>query len=615
MFDPEGGLEILQELVLDEDAQVATQKMRSRADAATLEFIDRAMPLAADRPTDPGQTQPMMMQLVNQVSNPCLEETVPVQEDQTKEDLLSLLNAASAAGERDVAWRYVEQLSSQGQMNMVDAQMLTIFFKGRCRASDFDRALQLVARHPEKLDDTLVNAILEACVSLRDTPRLNQVLVLLKRCQWDMPSVWSGANSNSYSALIKAYGSTHQMHKAQELWQCIRLQGTVPNEHMFAQMVDVLVTGGRFAEAQQLFKEMCTVHRDRMGSSGMAMAYAMIVKGYTQQKDAGSALRCYEEMKAQGVQVGVVVLNTLIDACCRCGDLMNAGKLLDDMARFEITPDLITYSTLIKGHCAKGDLDKALELFGAMRRRGIKPDAIVFNSLLDGCAKKELPMLCEQVINDMIAAGVQPSNYSASILIKLYGRIADLDAAFKVLEEMPQKFGFRPNAAVYTTLMSSCTWNGRMDLAMTLKTRMVQDGQVPDEKTYSTLLRGATRSGQCEHIVSLLWEALKQGESHRRRVLENDVVQNALQSMWRRNWDTDELLQHLWSAGYDVKRPQGKTSLRYDRAGVLSPWLLLLGLRPLPYESHQAMAGQLHCLRNEPRRSIRALGFAAAAAL
>lgn len=36
-------------------------------------------------------------------------------------------------------------------------------------------------------------------------------------------------------------------------------------------------------------------------------------------------------------------------------------------------------------------------LYNANRRStGIKPDAIVFNSLLDGCAKKELPMLCEQ---------------------------------------------------------------------------------------------------------------------------------------------------------------------------------------------------------------------------
>ena len=132
-----------------------------------------------------------------------------------------------------------------------------------------------------------------------------------------------------------------------------------------------------------------------------------------------------------GVVIGVVVLNTLLDACCRCGDLASAGQLLDDMASLDIAPDLITYSTLIKGYCQKGDLDKALELFGAMRRRGIRADAIVFNSLLDGCARKELPKLCEQVINDMIAAGLRPSSYSASILIKLYGRTSDLDAAFK----------------------------------------------------------------------------------------------------------------------------------------------------------------------------------------
>ena len=78
-------------------------------------------------------------------------------------------------------------------------------------------------------------------------------------------------------------------------------------------------------------------------------------------------------MKVAGVVVGVVVLNTLMDACCRCGDLASAAQLLDDMARLDITPDLITYSTLIKGHCAKGELEKALELFGAMRRRGSKP--------------------------------------------------------------------------------------------------------------------------------------------------------------------------------------------------------------------------------------------------
>lgn len=35
------------------------------------------------------------------------------------------------------------------------------------------------------------------------SPGQRNVNTSLSRCQWDMPAVWSGANSNSYSALIK----------------------------------------------------------------------------------------------------------------------------------------------------------------------------------------------------------------------------------------------------------------------------------------------------------------------------------------------------------------------------------------------------------------------------
>eukprot|EP00913_Durusdinium_trenchii_P021906 g20584.t1 len=299
----------------------------------------------------------------------------------SKESLVALMGEALAQGDRDYAYQLldIEGRTSLGADDRgrrpgdaVDARSLSVFFQAApcgatTRTADFDRAMEVVSRHWKKMDEGLVNVMLEACVGLRDSQRLNQVLSFLKRCNWELPPSWS---NSSYSALIKALGSTQQMHKAQELWQKIQQQGIVPNEHMFAQMIDVLVTGRKFQDALKLFQEMQQIHTCRIRSSGVAMAYAMIVKGYTQQKDAASALRLYEEMKAKGVQVGVVVLNTLIDACCRTGDLAKASCLLDDMADFELCPDLITYSTLIKGHCAKGDLDKALELFGAMRRRG-----------------------------------------------------------------------------------------------------------------------------------------------------------------------------------------------------------------------------------------------------
>merc|ERR1719359_248472 len=258
-----------------------------------------------------------------------------------------------------------------------------------------------------------------------------------------------------------------------------------PSEQLYGQMLDVLVGNDRLDDALTLFQEMKAAHKDNLNTQGFAVAYAMIIRGFAQQKDCARALQCYEEMKTHGTKASLVVLNTLIDACSRVGDMSSASRLFNDMEESKITPDLITYSTLIKGHCTNQDLEQALFYFGAMQEKGIRPDAIVFNSLLDGCAKKQVPALCEQVISDMEAAGVVPSNHSASILIKLYGRCKDLDSAFRVINEMPRKYNFRPNAAVYTCLMSACVTNGQLDRALQLRERMQEDRIYPDERTYS----------------------------------------------------------------------------------------------------------------------------------
>merc|ERR1719235_2287500 len=201
----------------------------------------------------------------------------------------------------------------------------------------------------------------------------------------------------------------------------------------------------------------------------------------------------------------------------------SASKLFQDMLESTVVPDLITYSTLIKGYCTSDQLDEALQLFTVMQKKGIRPDAIVFNSLLDGCAKKQMPSLCEQVIRDMEKAGVVPSNHSASILIKLYGRCKNLDAAFRVVNEMPQKYGFKANNPVYTCLMSACIANGRLDLAMELQVRMLGEGIYPDDRTYSTLLRGALRACSVEQCVLLVNAALDQKGTRASNLLEEDL--------------------------------------------------------------------------------------------
>merc|ERR1719235_742986 len=186
------------------------------------------------------------------------------------------------------------------------------------------------------------------------------------------------------------------------------------------------------------------------------------------------------------------------------------ARLFRDMYQKNVTPDIVTYSTVIKGHCARGCLEQGLQLLGLMQRRGISPDAIVFNSILDGCAHKQMRTLIEQVLKDMETAGIAPSNFTLSILVKLYGRCSDLDTAFRVVQTYPQKYKFKLNAQVYTCLMSACIANGTLPRALDVYRDMLRDGCKADAKMYQTLLNGCLRNSDLDAAAELVKDSLKQ---------------------------------------------------------------------------------------------------------
>jgi len=481
----------------------------------------------------------------------------------------ALLGDALAIGDFDQAWRVIDIMESGPGVDVYTISILFKGYKGRHRSLDgssFDRALDLIRKYNVKVDEVLVNVALEACVTLRDPARLSSTLASFRQSGWTLPKQCA---MHTYATLIKAYGQTRQLNQAWNLWtEVTERKGLTPNEHLYSQMIDALVTNDRLDDALQLFEEMKRTHAGRMDSQGLAVAYAMIIKGYAQRKECAKALELYDQMQEHGALLGLVVFNSLIDACSRVGSMDSAARLFTDMVAADCVPDLITYSTLIKGYCIRGELDQAMELFSLMRKKGIKPDAIVFNSLLDGCAKKQMPTLCEQVIADMVEAGVAPSNYSASILIKLYGRCRDLDTALKIMEEMPKKYGFRPNTAVFTCLMSSCIGNNRLDLAMDLRLRMLEERVHLDEKTYSTLLRGALRANSVDRCVTLVDAALKEGG---RRLLDEELVQSVVALLQKRRgaWDEHgvELLTRLRQAGVSVRCSPNQQDCGYQGQG------------------------------------------------
>jgi len=233
--------------------------------------------------------------------------------------------------------------------------------------------------------------------------------------------------------------------------------------------------------------------------------YCSVLKGFTREKKLDRVWAVYEEMSDRKIELSIVMYNTIIDACARCGHMENLPKILEDMKTHRAKPNVITYSTMLKGHCQNGNIQAGFSILEEMKKNAqLKPDEIMYNSLLDGCAQNSLVDEGLRLLEEMQNEGVRPSNFTLSILVKLMNRARRLDQAFAIVEEITKKYRFSPNVHVYTNLIQACISNQQVSRGMSILEQMVKERIVPESRTYAILVRVSMSKGLFEQAVGLL---------------------------------------------------------------------------------------------------------------
>merc|ERR1719201_3142660 len=420
----------------------------------------------------------------------------------------SLVNVCVSRGDTSLAWKYVSLMKLDGIP--LDNFTCSIMMKGLKHSSnreDVDQTLNLIEQAAVVPDEVLVNTLLEACIRLKDVGRLTSALRAF-RSQGTVPS------EHAYATVLKAYGHARALPDVWATWNDMLDRKVRPTEATFAAMVEACVANGAADDAIRMFGEMKEQIPD---FTTPASTYQTLIRVLVQRKQQDKALEMYDVMRESKVQPNLATFNALIDVCARNGNVEKAGQLFRDMCMLGVAPDLITYSTVIKGYCVQGDLEQAIQLFTLMRKRGVMPDAVLFNSIMDGAARKQMTSLVEQVLGDMEGCGIAPSNFTLSILVKLYGRAQDLDTALRHVEAMPAKYGFVANDQVYTCLVAACANCGRMAPAYEVFRKLAS----PDAKAYTTVINGALKHND----VSGALQFLERGVAARCG-LGQDVVDN-----------------------------------------------------------------------------------------
>merc|ERR1719492_502564 len=261
-------------------------------------------------------------------------------------------------------------------------------------------------------------------------------------------------------------------------------------------MTEAMVMNDQADEALELVRKQfdCKERRDCINT----VIYSTLLKGFAVSKRMDKVMAVYEEMRGKGISCNTITYNTLLDGFAKCHAMDRASILLEDMKESCVEPDIITYSTIIKGYCAIGDVDHAFHVLAEMRSDGkFVPDEIMYNSILDGCAKQHRVEEALRLLEEMKSTGVNPSNYTLSILVKLLGHARRLTQAFKMVEDLSSQNNFRPNVQVYTCLVQACILNRRLEKALALHETMVSDaGCRVDDKFYAVLARGCLQLHQ-----------------------------------------------------------------------------------------------------------------------
>lgn len=352
-----------------------------------------------------------------------------------------LLFCAVEAGQFGRCLAFYEKLRAAREPSCEDLMNMIRFVVHTKQSERLPPLLQEMRSVSPKPDNIFYNRALAVCVSAEMLDMAEQILI-------EMNNFDGFCDAITYNTLIKGYVRAGNVDRCFALHQDMLKHGITPSEVTFGILLDACISAGMLDKAAQVFKDF----------------------------------------QASGCKLNAVLYTTLLKGLAKAGQLDQAMKIFEQMCSSDVTPDLVSYSVLIKVHCDAGKVETALQLLDRMVQQGLAPDEIVYNNLLLGCAERKSSALGKRLLEDMNQHQIRPSNVTISIMLKIYTKCKEWDAALDILENSHLNFGLPVEQRLYIQLAQSCIRERQGKRVLQVCEAMLKRCP-PDEATASKLLQ------------------------------------------------------------------------------------------------------------------------------
>ncbi|QCD99634.1 Pentatricopeptide repeat [Vigna unguiculata] len=258
----------------------------------------------------------------------------------------------------------------------------------------------------------------------------------------------------------------------------------------------------------------------------------------TRRKQLRQILNEVEVARRQFGKLNTIVMNAVLEACVRCGDIDSAIRIFVEMKKGDgCGVDTVTYATLLKGLGEARRVDEAFEMLEtvengtAMGSPNLSAPLIfgLLNALIKGGDLRRAHGLLARY-GFVFQEGGKFSVSVYNILIKGYVNSGYPHTAINMLNEILRQ-GIMPDRLTYNTLILACVESGKLDTAMQFFEEMkgraqkfVNDDMFPDIVTYTTLLKGFGMAKDLASVLKIVLEMKSRWELYIDRTAYTAIV-------------------------------------------------------------------------------------------
>ncbi|KAH7294641.1 hypothetical protein KP509_27G011000 [Ceratopteris richardii] len=352
-------------------------------------------------------------------------------------------------------------------------------------------------------------------------------------------------NSVTFVCILKACGSIGAIQHIRKIQTEVEAEGLLQGELVGNTLIDMYATCGRPYLARQIFDKL--PKRD-------VVSWNSLIKGYTESEQFAEVLKCFEQMKTEGLCPSSRTFVSALKACAaighldkgeeicneverqgqltknpfigcaliamymKCGALAKAQKVFDKVA----DRDVVMWTALIKGYVDQGHDNKALEIFEHMKVDNVPPNEVTFILIVKACANVRGLDRGSEIHAEIERQGLfQKDLVIGNSLVDMYGKCGDLAIAQEVFDRLSDR-----DIVSWNALIGGFIEHGFTRDALMCYEHMKLEGVSPDAFTFVYCLKACGTMQDVDKGAEVHLEIECEG------LLTANIIGNALVDMY-----------------------------------------------------------------------------------